>query len=66
MGCVSVCVCVRGVNLRLSQPEATMGCCGKTISCQALKGRGGWDKEAEGVVKATTDYFMIFNLKNSK
>lgn len=34
--------CVRGVNLRLSQPEATMGCCGKTISSQAfsVEGRG--------------------------
>ncbi len=29
--------CVRGVNLRLSQPEATMGCCGKTISSQAFR-----------------------------
>lgn len=28
--------CVRGVNLRLSQPEATMGCCEKTISSQAF------------------------------
>lgn len=32
--------CVRGVNLRLSQPEATMGCCGKTISSQAFSVEG--------------------------
>lgn len=33
---------VRGVNLRLSQPEATMGCCGEMISRQAfsVEGRG--------------------------
>ena len=32
--------CVRGVNLRLSQPEATMGCCGEMISSKAFSVEG--------------------------
>lgn len=54
--------CVRGVNLRLSQPEATMGCCGKTISSQAfsVKGRG----QRGGVVMVETKLFMLFNSEN--
>lgn len=34
--------CVRGVNLRLSQPEATMGCCAQTVPSHArsVEGRG--------------------------
>lgn len=32
--------CVTGVNLRLSQPRATMGSCGETISGQALNAQG--------------------------
>lgn len=40
--------CVRGVNLRLSQPEATAGCCGKTISSQAFSVKDREEGRREG------------------
>lgn len=40
--------CVRGVNLRLSQPEATIGCCGETIFSQAFRLEGRKQKKGGG------------------
>ena len=51
--------CVRGVNLRLSQPEATMGWCGKKISSQASSVKDGG--ETGGVFFL---HLMSFNPEN--